>query len=37
MWEFNKTQKYAYLENEILFLLQMKKLIVHQGLLYGKK
>ena len=37
--DFTKTQKSRYLENETLFLLQIKKnsLIVRQGLLYGKK
>ena len=36
--DFTKTQKYSYLENETLFLLQIKtSLIAHQGLLYGKK
>ena len=35
--DFTKTQKSRYLENETLFLLQIKKFIEHQGLLYGKK
>ena len=36
--DFTKTQKFRYLVNETLFLLQIKKfLIAHEGLLYGKK
>ena len=35
--DFTKTQKSIYLENETLFFLPIKKLITHQGLLYGKK
>ena len=34
--DFTKTQKSRYLENETFF-LQIKTLITHQGLLYGKK
>ena len=34
---FIKTQKSRYLKNETLFFLQIKKLITHQGLIYGKK
>ena len=35
--DFTKTQKSGYHENETIFFLQIKKLITHQGLLYGKK
>ena len=36
--DFTKTQKSRYLENEILFLLEIKKsLIKHLGLFYCKK
>ena len=35
--DFTRTQKSRHLENETLFFLQVKKLITHQGLLYGKK
>ena len=35
--DFTKAQKSRYVENELLFFLQMKKLITHQKLLYGKK
>ena len=35
--DFTKTQKSRHLEKETLFFLQMKSLITHQGLLYGKK
>ena len=36
--DFTKTQKSRYLDNETLFFLQIKKLLIaHQGLLYGKK
>ena len=37
--DFTKIQKFRYLENKALFFLQIKKisLIVHQGLLQGKK
>ena len=35
--DFTKTQKSRYLESETWFFLQIKKLIKHQGLLYGKK
>ena len=35
--DFTRTQKSRYLENEILFFLQVKKFVTHQGLLYGKK
>ena len=35
--DFTKTQKSRYLENETLFFLQIKTLITHRGLLYGKK
>ena len=36
--DFAKTQKSGYLQNETLFLLQIKKksLITHKELLYGK-
>ena len=33
---FTKTKKSRYLKNKTLF-LQIKKIITHQGLLYGKK
>ena len=35
--DFTKTQKSKYLENRTLFFLQIKKLIVHQGLLYAEE
>ena len=35
--DLTKTRKSRYLENEALFFLQMKKIITHQGLLYGRK
>ena len=36
-FDFTKTQKTRYLENETLFFLKIKKsLITHQGLLYDK-
>ena len=36
--DFTKMQKPRYLENETLFLLKIKSsLIIHQGVLYGKK
>ena len=36
--DFTKTQKSRYLENETLFLFQIKKiLIAHQGLLLWQK
>ena len=35
--DFIKSQKRRYLENGTSFLLQIKKLIIHQRLLYGKK
>ena len=35
---FTKTQERGYLENNTLFFLQIKKLLItYQGLLYGKK
>ena len=34
--DFTKKQKSRYLKNETLFFLQIKKIIAHQGLLYGK-
>ena len=36
--DFTKTQKSRYLENELLFFLQIKNsLITHQGLLHNKE
>ena len=36
--DLTKTQKSRYLKNETLFFLHIKNsLIMHQGLLYGKK
>ena len=35
--DFTKTQKSRYFDDETFFLLQIKKLIIHQVLLYGKK
>ena len=36
--DFTKTQKSRYLQNETLFLLQIKKsLTAHQWVIYGKK
>ena len=34
---FTKTQKSRYLENETLFFLKIKKLIIHQVLLHDKE
>ena len=35
--ETSKILKLEYLENEISFLVQIKKIIVFKGLLFGKK
>ena len=35
--DFTKIQKFRYFEKETFFLQIKKSLIIHQGLLYGKK